>query len=538
MTISWNKFDEAVIKKTHGDVFFYRDLYEGNHSKIFSRAKDLIEKGEIVDEIIYGTKKAQNVQTPYIVANISKLIPEIPAMLVSRSIGNIQTSFSPDDFQAENINAETQEIVDDPRHQDAKKIIDVQQEVIRQIEKNSNLAFEHWGNILQQQVDGGLVGVPWMDERGLRLEFKARDVYYPHDDGMGADLAYDIEIEEQEYLHIYREQVKDGDLHTSHILYRLNEQKKTEEVSDEKTKELLGMKDLEDLKKVYEGRGRPFIIYWANDKTFMNPLGVSCLKNQEGKQDEINWTLTRNAITFERNGKPRIAVSKEIMQALQDNAVQRYGDESKIDHRDLEVTTFDEQGKAMEVIQIDITKIGDIQWVKDLTKLMLMETQTSEKVVDFYMDSGSGAAQSGVAKFYDLLTSLLKAEQIQSQYIYFLQQLVESALWLANYNDSVVIIEEPEILLKSMIPISRKELVEENNAAYGGANGNSAQSLETTVRRNNPNASEEWIREELARIEAEKSDDDSFSLLSGRQSLQQMMGNRDENGDPIEVDDK
>ena len=535
MTNKWAKFDESVIKETHGDIFFYRDLYEGNHSKIFSRAKDLIEKGEIVDNIIFGTQKAQNVQTPYIVANISKLIPEIPAMLVSRSIGNIQTSFSPDDFQAENINAKTEEIVDDPKHQDARNIIDVQQDLIRQIEKNSNLAFEHWGNVLQQQVDGGLVGVPWMDERGLRLEFKARDVYYPHDDGMGADLAYDIEIEGREYLRVYREQVKDGDLHTSHMLYRLNEQRKTEVVPDEEAMDLLDVKELE---KEYKGRGRPFIIYWANDKTFMNPLGVSCLKNQEGKQDEINWTLTRNAITFERNGKPRIAVSKEIMQALEDRALDRYGDESKIDHRDLEITTFDEHGKSLEVIQIDITKIGDIQWVKDLTKLMLMETQTSEKVVDFYMDSGSGAAQSGVAKFYDLLTSLLKAEQIQSQYIYFLQQLVESALWLANHNDPAVIIEEPEILLKSMIPISRKELVEENNLAYGGANGNSAQSLETTVRRNNPNASEEWISEELYRIEAEKSNDDTFSLLSGRQTAEQMMGNRDAGGNPIqEVDE-
>lgn len=534
MTIKWEKFDETVIKKTHGDVYFYRDLYEGNHSNIFSRAKDLIEKGEIVDNIIFGTQKAQNVQTPYIVANICKLVPEIPAMLVSRSIGNVQTSFSPDDFQTENINEETKEIVDDPRNSDIKGIIDVQQDIIRQIEKNSNLVFEHWGNILQQQVDGGLVGVPWLDERGLRLEFKARDVYYPHDDGMGVDLAYSIEIEKQDYLHIYREQVMDGDLYTSHILYLLNDQKKTEEVLEDLAKELLGMEELE---KVYEGRGRPFVIYWANDKTFMNPLGVSCLKNQEGKQDEINWTLTRNAITFERNGKPRIAVTADIMQALKDRAYDRYGDESKIDHRDLEITTFDEKGKSLEVIQIDITKIGDIQWVKDLTKLMLMETQTSEKVVDFYMDTGSGAAQSGVAKYYDLLTSLLKAEQIQSQYIYFLQQLVESALWLSHYNDPAVIIEEPEILLKSMIPISRKELIEENNLAYGGANGKSAQSLETTVRRNNPNASEEWIREELARIEAEISDDDSYSLASGRQSIQQMMGNRDKGGNPIEDDE-
>src|SRR5699024_2905442 len=151
---------------------------------------------------------------------------------------------------------------------------------------------------------------------------------------------------------------------------------------------------------------------------------------------------------------------------------------------------------------------------KDLMKLMLMETKTSEKVVDFYMDNASSSAQSGVAKFYDLFTSLIKAEQIQGEYIYFLQQLIESALWLANYNDDAVIIEEPEIQLKSMIPISRKELIEENNVAFEAE----TQSLETTIRRNNPNASEDWIQEEIERVESEQSSDDSFGLMRGRQN--------------------
>src|SRR5699024_2946861 len=113
---------------------------------------------------------------------------------------------------------------------------------------------EHWGNILQQQLDGGLVGVPWLDDKGLRLEFKARDVYYPHDDGLGADLAYEIEIEGDKYLHVYREEVKNKYLHTSHILYSLNEQRETTEVEEVEAKELLG---INEMVKVYEGRGRP-----------------------------------------------------------------------------------------------------------------------------------------------------------------------------------------------------------------------------------------------------------------------------------------
>lgn len=236
-------------------------------------------------------------------------------------------------------------------------------------------------------------------------------------------------------------------------------------------------------------------MYLANDKTFMNPLGVSCLKNQEAKQDEINWSLTRSALTFERNGKPRIAISQEIFAALEERAIERYGDGARIDHRDMEITTFDENGRAMEIIQIDISKIGDIQWVKDLMKLMFIETKTSEKAVDFYMEGGS-AAQSGVAKFYDLFLSLIKAEKIQAEYVYYVKKLVENALWLANRQDAAVVIEEPEIALNAMVPISRKELMEENVLPFEKG----AQSLETTIRRNNPAASEEWIQEELARL--------------------------------------
>ncbi|GIO25110.1 hypothetical protein [Oceanobacillus sp. J11TS1] len=510
MTIDWKEFNEKVVKNTHGDIYFYRDLYEGNHSKLFSRAKRLIEKGEIVDEIIYGTRESQNVQTPYIVANVSKLIPEIPAMLVSRSIGNIQTSLSSDEYDSTEDNRAEDENYDN---------LTTQKEAIRDIVSNSHLEFEHWGNIVQQQVDGGLVGVPWLDDRGLRIEFKARDVYYPHPDGMGVDLAYDIEIDDEEYLHVYRERLEDGGLRTRHLLYSCNESGKTALLDDDETKELLNMDELEAF---YENRERFFVVYWPNEKTFMNPLGVSCLKNQEGKQDEINWTLTRNGMTFERNGKPRIAINEDIMRSLQDKAIERYGDGARIDHRDLEITTFDENGKAMEIIQIDISKIGDISWVKDLMKLMLMETKTSEKAVDFYLSGSSTSAQSGVSKFYDLFTSLLKAEQLQKEYIYFLKQLFESALWLANQVDPNIYIEQPEIQLKAMIPISRKELIDENSTAYTRG----VQSLEATIRRNNPTASEEWIQEEIARIQEESTPDDTTSLLRGRQTLGNFLDNR------------
>lgn len=521
MTIQWNEWNQKVVEGVHGKIFFYRDLYDGKHSELFSRAKRLIETGEIIDNIVEGKQVAKNVQTPYIVANISKLIPEIPAMLVARSIGKINSSITSDEEHNDSANEETNEIIEGGQGAENSKIDNLQQELIEQIEKNSKLRFKHWGNIVQHQIDGGLVGVPWNDERGLRIELKQRDVYFPHDDDLGCDLVYERSFDDEEYLHVYRERVEKGDLLANHFLYKIGPGDKLEEVEEEEARELLGIDDFETL---YKGRSRPFVVYWPNEETFMNPLGSSCLKNQESKQDEINWTLTRNALVYERNGKPRIAVSKEIMEALKEAAFDRYGDESKIDHRDLEITTFDQQGKALEVIQIDVTKIGDLQWVKDLMKMMFIETKTSEKAVDFYLDSGGGSAQSGVAKFYDLFISITKAEQIQNEYIYFLQQLFENCLWLANQEDSAVLIEEPEITINAMIPMSRKEVIEENNLAYTDG----TQSLETTVRRNNPHASEEWIDEELVRIEEERQSSDSTSLTFGRQTLENLNDNRDE----------
>jgi hypothetical protein len=542
--IDWTQWSSGVVERFHGNVWFYRDLYEGNHAKLFPRAKQLIDEGDIVDQIMRGRRYAQNVQTPYIIANISKLIPEIPAMLVSRSIGKVSTSISDDG------SGQTSDQVEAPTGQ--QDDTNPQQQLIDQIEKNSHLQMEHWSNIVQQQVDGGLVGVVWNDERGLRIDTKQRDVYFPHEDGLGADLAYQRKIGANFYLHVYRERVEEDGLRATNRLYKINtlgieDEKKAaggydsastehytqaiagrlEPADEEATKELLEMDELENF---YPGRTRPFIVYWPNEKTIMHPLGVSCLRGQAGKQDEINWALTRNAIVYQRNGKPRLAVTQGIMNELQNKAVERYGEgnEGKIDHRDLEVVTFDQNGKAIEVIQVDTSKIGDIDWVKNLERQMLAETQTSEKALDLFNDGT--APQSGVAKYYDLFVSLCKSERIQKEYVYFLKQLFENCLWLANQDDPSIQVEQPEIELQGMFPVTKTELITQAVAAHTGGGS----SLETLVRSINPNSSENWIRDEVQQIEEEKQGDDSMTLARARSNLSNLMDNRDENGEPIE----
>lgn len=527
---NWNKFDDKVERAVHDDVHFYRALYHGEHAQLFDRAKELIKNGEITDQAAGGPIYAKNVQIPYIMANISKIIPEIPATFVSRSIGQVKTAYKPD--QQGETSTEASDMVDGPESGKAANvdILNRQQELLDQITKDSGLTVdEHWTNIVHHQVDGGLVGVPFMDEDGIRIEFKGREIYYPHDNGKGADLVYrfthtDEQDKETDYIRIYTEYTKGGNLYYENQLKRLENDGRAELIEDvELVKSILNVSELSG---IFKGRANTLIEYWANERTFKYPLGVSALKGQGNKQDEINWTLTRNAITFERNGKPRIAVSKEVMQRLQDIAVEQYGDESKIDSRNMEVTTFDDNGKSLEIIQIDISKIGTFENVKNYMKLMLMETQTSEKAVDFYLgEGGSAAAISGVAKYYDLIVSLLKAERVQEGYVSFLKRLYASALWLAHdaepVNNKTINIEEPEIELKEMIPVSRKEIVDENIMAFEKG----AQSLETTVRKIHAGASEEWIEAEVERINNDNSSFDSSTLLGRGSTLGNLLDN-------------
>ena len=61
-------------------------------------------------------------------------------------------------------------------------------------------------------------------------------------------------------------------------------------------------------------------------------------------------------------------------------------------------------------------------------------------------------------------------------------------------------------MLKDMLPQPKQELSTDNIAKYNAK----VQSLEETVRANNPDKSEEWVQEEIQRIEDEKSRTDSF----------------------------
>lgn len=525
--IQWEKWNNEIIQNTHGNVEFYRNLYDGKHTLIFPRAKDLIDKGEVVEVIENGVRKALKNQPPYIMANVAKLVVDIPAMLVSRAMGKPTLSID-------------QQLTDEVDGAIALS------KIIEEIHTRSRLSFEHWTNITQHQVDGGLVGVIVNDDNGIRIQTKARDLYYPHEDGLGCDLVYNkrlyIKTDESgkdifgDYVHIHREWVESGNCYTEELLYeQVNESSEMKRVEDDNEIAQLLEMEIVDLKQTFTGRNRTFVVYWANDKTFRNELGESALKNQESKQDEINWTLTRNAIVYQRNGKPRIAVSKEIYNTLQNKAYDRYQDETKIDSDDLEITTFDDKGKALEVIQIDVSKIGDVAWVKDLMKLMFVETRTSEKAVDFYLDGSGTNGQSGIAKFYDLFVSIMKAEKIAAEYMEFLEELIENALYFVQQDYPDLEIVRPNFTIKEMIPVTRKEAVETENVAFAGGDG--IQSIESAVRRINPHWTDEEIEAEVEKIEAGRQTADSTNLTpnASASTVQNLLDNRDSSGNPLGI---
>lgn len=575
---NWLSFGRETIKAIHGDMYYYRDLYDGKHHEIFPRAKNLIERGEIID--VYednGTDSPKNVRTPYIMLNISKIIADIPSMFVARSIGQFKTNYGVnttvkarmDELSDENstnplesntgqtkengtnnpnnnVQAQQQaangaqgtELIERADTDDVNsEVDDPQQSVIDQIIYNSNIS--HTMNVTQLQVDGGIVAVPTLRNNQIAIDFKERNVYYPHEDDLGVDLVYELMATKEEedknvsYVHVYTERQEGQSVRTFDRLYFRNDENDLQLVDDpaiiqEKLK-LNGNFVDGVLTKTFAGRQRPFVRYLANNPTFMNKLGNSALKGLDGKQEEVNWTLTRTAQTFERNGKPRISITQGTMDTLKRIAQDKYGDENKIDHELLEVTEFDENGRSIEIHQIDTAKIGDMSYVKDIVRAMLAETQTSENAVEFVKENSS-TPQSGTAKFYDLIVSIIKSEQIRDEYVEFLKDAVESALWFANKKDETVIIERPNIMLKDMLPQPKQELSTDNIAKYNSG----VQSLEETVRANNPDKSESWVQEEIQRIEDEKSNTDSMTQDRGVMNLQQFMNNRDEDGNPLD----
>jgi hypothetical protein len=518
------RYDENALKEAHGDYEGFRKLYKGQHHELFQRAQDLLEQGELFTGRAKSKypKNSTNVKTPYLAVNVSKVIVDTPVMLINNSLGKIISAYSDevnpekvDEEEARRVYANQLEDLEEAEGEINKAVGNIQQKQIDQITDNSDI--DHQKLLTQLHIDGGIVGVPEYHDGRIEIVFKERNVYNPIDKKT-EELAFIFDYEGKKYVHSHTEKIEAGGLRVTDEIFRINHKaQKGDQMAKDFVRGYLGIDETEYLIK---GRQNFLFVYLPYNPTFMDPLGVSVLEGQADKQEEINWTLTRAAQTFERNGKPRISVPRETMQALLQETEKRTGQRNRIDHQLLEVTTKTDKGGTLEYHQIDISKIGNMDHVKEIIKAMLMESQTSIQAVDFV--SGTSGAASGRARFYDWATSVLKAGEVRTRYVEWLQKLYENALWLANHYNNDVIVERPHITMFDIAVKSHDEKVDEEIKKYAGG----VQSLETTVKNIHPNRSEKWIMEEIERIEEENENNDTMSLLKGSQTARQFNDNK------------
>ena len=74
-------------------------------------------------------------------------------------------------------------------------------------------------------------------------------------------------------------------------------------------------------------------------------------------------------------------------------------------------------------------------------------------------------SQSGTAKFYDLIVSIIKSERIRNEYVEFLKDIIESALWFANKKIAALLLNALISCLKTCRQ-PKQELSTDNIAKY------------------------------------------------------------------------
>lgn len=128
-------------------------------------------------------------------------------------------------------------------------------------------------------------------------------------------MRYVLEHNDKQYLHVHEEIEHEGYVEGNHTLYNYSTRgSKLEVVEDEQLiQELININKVNRHYKLMN-RTKTLFVYLPYEPTFQNKMGNSAIKGQEGKQDEVNWTLTRTAQVFERNGRPRIAILKMYSQ--------------------------------------------------------------------------------------------------------------------------------------------------------------------------------------------------------------------------------
>ncbi len=479
MTINYlkKKFPPPPFDKEMELMRYYRALYDGDHADIFPRAKTVgtdrrmkwrrksYKEWEQTHETIQSNH-------PYIVANFSCLVAEVPADLLNRALGNVSADIE-----------EGEEL-----------------EFVASVVSASKVNDKIWAAVTQQQVDGTIAYRIRRNDRGrVWFEWLMGDQYLPHDDDQGADIAWIEEWGEEgnkkRFLRVERQMLTDAGLQVQQLVYKMENETVNEEVDVHTYAEEYGVDVPEELELI----GVPELLCGnvPNEETLGSPRGRSALRNIDVLQEEINWTITRDSIVFEKHGKPKLAIPRALWDTVANQNMKHYGGRF-VRNADLEVVSYDEKNGAVPLyITWDAKTEQSFAHVTRLIQYMLAVSKTSMQAAGLEEAKG----QSGVALLYLWIQSVIKTESTQSKFDSAIKSAIRKCIILENaLGRKEMEVQDPVVEWGDMLPKAESERDREEMEKYAAG----VQSLETTVRRMHPDWSEDAIEAEIQKIQDEQ----------------------------------
>lgn len=478
MTIEYRKqkfppppFDEEIE-----EIRYYRDLYEGNHENIFPRAQELA-KETTVTKVIRKPRQAylrKNVVEKaamhhYVVINFSAVIAELPADLINRSLGNVSADTEKDN-----------------------DLLEFVQNVVKASKLNQNI----WSAVVQHQVDCGVAYRIRRDAKGTWFEWKPADLYFEHEDGLGADVSWVETRGENKYLRVERQRIEQDQLLITQLVFLMDEDTVNEEFDISEYAKMFGLIIPEE--QVLEGVNELMCGYIPNDETLLQPRGRSALRNVDVIQEEINWTITRDSIVFEKHGKPKLAIPRALWDSVANKNKTYYG-ERFVRNADLEVVSYDENNGAVPLyITWDAKTDQSFKHVQRLIDYMLAISKTSAQAAGINADGGG---RSAIAILYEWIQSVIKSEAIRDKFDAAIKDAIRKCILLENeLGGTNFTVSNPVVEWADMLPKAVSEKDAEETKKYESG----VQSLEATVRNIHPDWSEDAIAAEVKKIQEEQ----------------------------------
>lgn len=484
MTIIYlkQKFPPSPFDVEFEQIYYFRDLYDGNHENIFPRAAELAKETQVTRYLkrprkAYLRKKIEEkaAMHHYVVVNFSSVVAELPADLINRSLGNISADTEKDN-----------------------NLLDFVQAVTKTSKINQNI----WSSVVQHQVDGGVAYRIRRDAKGTWFEWKPSDLYLEHEDGLGADISWTETRGDDKYLRVERQRLDSNQLIISQLVFRMDGETVSEEmdINDYATQYGILIPEPQSLSGVNE----LMCGFIPNDETLLIPRGRSALRNIDAIQEEINWTITRDSIVFEKHGKPKLAIPRALWDSVASKNKTYYG-ERFVRNADLEVVSYDEKNGAVPLYITWDAKIDQsFKHVQRLIDYMLAISKTSAQAVGVNTDGGG---RSAIAILYEWIQSVIKAEAIKDKFDTAIKDAVRKCIILENtLGNTNYPVADPVIEWADMLPKADSEKDEEEIKKFEGG----VQSLETTIRNLHPDWSEDAIMAEVEKIKEEQATD-SFS---------------------------